>query len=120
MSCKHEMPLDNNGVCTGCGMGITDILLEHRIIRRPQYCIHDWKIYTGFTKVFEYCEHCDEKRPYVEPLVEEPPKPDFKTFSDTGLTPGKIRKGLSFKSEWMDVQDCMRYITRTRTVKLRP
>jgi hypothetical protein len=25
--------------------------------------LHEWKVYVGFTNVFEYCEVCDEKRP---------------------------------------------------------
>jgi hypothetical protein len=26
------------------------------------YCYHDWKRYTGFLMVYEYCTKCDEKR----------------------------------------------------------
>ena len=25
-------------------------------------CIHSWKAYEGFTKSYDYCEHCDEKK----------------------------------------------------------
>jgi hypothetical protein len=25
-------------------------------------CNHSWKLYQGFTDIFEYCEHCDTRR----------------------------------------------------------
>jgi hypothetical protein len=29
-------------------------------------CSHSWKVYHGFRESYEYCEHCDNKRPIKE------------------------------------------------------
>lgn len=38
----------------------------------PPICYHTWKKYVGLTHIYEFCDICDKKRPYVEPI-----KPDL-------------------------------------------
>ena len=29
--------------------------------KETKHCTHNWKKYVGFTDVYYYCDHCDEK-----------------------------------------------------------
>lgn len=37
----------------------------------PIHCYHDWKLYVGIHKVYEYCTKCDKKKP-EEDLYNKP------------------------------------------------
>lgn len=112
-ACNADGPCKGHGGAAGSGQFFNPFPgVESEEVNLGAFpCPHDWKLYTGLTKVYEFCEHCDEKRPYEEPIICEPPPPNYKTWGDRGIHPpmtaSMIRKGEA-------VLDSIRYLTTPR------
>lgn len=47
------------------GKGYVKIQTDHVDRNLSEICNHKWEDYYGFSECYQFCQHCDEKRPLV-------------------------------------------------------